>query len=380
MFVQLRMTLDEEMKEYGLVKKTDLKKLWRRLDYNGNGYVSLAEIDKMVVELVAGDIWPAWLNNKPALMRAYKKTTLVDGSGGDYVRKWNFHALLLNIFWFNKIWAIFQEVDTGSDRRIDFGEFYNGLSQLGLHLNQQDAQREFNKIDNNHGGQVLFVEFCAYIRQRVNPDADANFDADIVSGEHCGETLRKKHGHKVTNEVFVIEKNFKAFDQLEDKIKKIMSNRKQLRDLWDRLDYNGNNYVSLAEIDKLVVEKFPLLNHKPALMRAYKKSDASNNSYVEKKEFKELLGNLFYFNKIFWIFDHFSEDGDRRLNFKEFKNCLFMCKCQMSEQEARREFQQVDRNGGGIVLFNEFCAWFASKNCPEMMTGLLDRSGVRTPS
>jgi hypothetical protein len=48
--------------------KAFLDETWAKLDFNGNGMVSLAEIDKMVVEQ------PDWqlCNNKPALMRAYK--------------------------------------------------------------------------------------------------------------------------------------------------------------------------------------------------------------------------------------------------------------------------------------------------------------------
>ena len=86
-FVQLRMSVEDEMTKYGLVSMSDLKSMWKRLDFNGNNVVSLAEIDKMVVDLVKGGVWPAWLNNKPALMRAYKKTILKDGDGDDWVEK-----------------------------------------------------------------------------------------------------------------------------------------------------------------------------------------------------------------------------------------------------------------------------------------------------
>merc|ERR1719326_785821 len=133
------MTLDNDMRTYGLVERSDLKKLWRRLDFNGNNIVSLAEIDKMVVELVNGGQWPAWLNNKPALMRAYKKTILKDGDGDDWVEKKEFHALLLNIFWFNRLWQVFDAIDTGDDRRMDVNEFVQGMGKLGLHLSQQEA-------------------------------------------------------------------------------------------------------------------------------------------------------------------------------------------------------------------------------------------------
>jgi len=373
MFVKLRMTLDGDMRKYGLVESSDLKCLWKRLDYNGNNVVSLAEIDKMAVELVSGGTWPAFMNNKPALMRAYKKTILVDGDGDAWVEKPEFHALLLNLFWFGKLFEIFRSIDTGADRRIDMREFSSGMSMLGLNLSQQEAQAEFQKIDVNGGGQVLFVEFCAYIRTRVNPDANATFDADIVSGEHCGKNIRAKHGHAATRDLVIQRKSVSQFDELEKKILGSMQDKKKLRAMWKSLDFNGNNIVSLAEIDKWVVEQYPLLNHKPALMRAYKRTikEGNDDSWVQKKEFKALLASLFYFNKIFWIFNEVDGD-DRRLDFDEFRKCLSFCGTNMSEDQARREFQSVDRNGGGIILFDEFCRYFTMKSCPQSMVGMID--------
>jgi len=373
-FVQLRMTLDEEMKQLGITDVNSLKAMWKRLDFNGNNIVSLAEIDKFVVELVAGGTWPAWLNNKPALMRAYKKTILKDGDGDDWVEKKEFHALLLNIFWFNKLWQVFEVVDTGADRRIDSGEFGRGLSALGLQMSSSEAMEEFKKIDGNHGGQVLFVEFCAYIRTRVNPDANANFDSDIMSGERCGKVVQTSHGNKATHTHFVPKKTLSQFDNLEMQMKAAMKDHKKLKALWSELDFNGNNIVSLAEIDKLVVEKFPMLNHKPALMRAYKATlrSGDGDDWVEKKEFKFLLGNLIYFNKLFWLFNNVDGDQDRRMTYQEFKRCLNIAGAKMSEAETRADFGRVDRNGGGIILFDEFCMYFTQKACPECLTAMLD--------
>jgi len=309
------------------------------------------------------------------LMRAYKKTVLTDAyNGNEYVEKGDFHGLLLNIFWFNKLWQVFSAIDTGADRRIDIREFISGMANLGLHLSEGEASQEFSRIDGNSGGQVLFVEFCAYIRKRVNPDHDPAFDADIVSGEKCGKVMRKHAGHKATATHFISKKCFKDFDDLEKVIKKTVADRKKLRKLWNTIDYNGNGIVSLAEIDKLVVEQYPLLNHKPALMRAYKRTIQSGDGddWVEKKEFKSLLGNLFYFNKIFWIFDQVDNDRDRRLTYQEFKTCLAVSNCKMPEHQARQEFHTIDRNSGGIILFDEFCRWFTSKQCPESMQEFVD--------
>jgi Ca2+-binding EF-hand superfamily protein len=421
-FVQLRLTLDGEMRQYGLIEKTELKKLWRRLDYNGNNVVSLAEIDKMVVELVAGGVWPSWLNNKPALMRAYKKTILKDGDGDDWVEKKEFHALLLNIFWFNKLYLIFDQVD-GDDRRIDQREFQAGLSKLGLHMSADEASKEFAKIDTNHGGQVLFVEFCKYVRERVSPDAHAEFDADIVSGEHCGraryntahhghhshhghhghhatreissrglpmestnrsptETMRSLGGynHSTTNDQTFKPKAFRDFDELENKIKDLCRDHAGLKKQWSRLDFNGNGIVSLAEIDKWAVETYPLLNHKPALMRCYKCTIVKgkhHDDWVHRCDFKKLIVNLFYFNKLYWIFDECNGD-DRRMTYNEFKQCHTLCGCKIDEGELRRDFAKADHNGGGMILFDEFCHYFASKACPESLTEFTDDGMDRT--
>eukprot|EP00439_Symbiodinium_sp_Y106_P004721 s1619_g1.t1 len=228
-FVQLRTSLESEMEQYGFNNMDKLRQLWKRLDFNGNNIVSLAEIDKLVVEMVAGGMWPSWLNNKPALMRAYKKTILKDGDGDDWVTKREFHNLLLNIFWFNKLWQIFEVVDSGDDRRIDVNEFIRGMSQLGLHLGPAEAQEQFSKIDSNHGGQVLFVEFCAYVRGRVHPDGNPSFDADIMSGEKCNKVMRQSHGNTATRELKVTRKTMGAFDTVEKKFKGILSDMGKLR-------------------------------------------------------------------------------------------------------------------------------------------------------
>ncbi|CAJ1353909.1 unnamed protein product [Effrenium voratum] len=371
-FVRLRRRVDTEMRKYGMVDPTHIKELWKRLDYNGNNIVSLAEIDKLTVDLVSTGAWPAWLNNKPALMRAYRKTTLKAGG----VEKNEFHALLLNIFWFNKLWQVYDSVDTSDDRRIDLQEFTNGLAKLDLKLSDAEAQKEFGTIDSNHGGKVLFVEFCAWARKRINPDACPNFDADLLSGQRCVHALRHE-GHSATQENFITKKCLREFDELEAEIKELVAQPRKFLALWRLLDFNGNGIVSLAEIDRLVVDQYPLLNHKPALMRAYQKTiskpgGGDGDAWVEKKEFKTLLVNLFYFNKISWIFEQGAGiDMDRRMTLEDFRRVLVLCGCSMTDAEAKKQFEAMDRNHGGLVLLDEFCSWFASSSCPEGMTSLV---------
>jgi len=374
-FVQLRLSLEKDMREYGLVDVNDLKKLWRRLDFNGNNVVSLAEVDKLVVEMVAGGAWPEWLNNKPALMRAFQKAKCgVDGNRDDFIEKCEFHDLLLNIFWFNKLYQVFDDIDTDDDRRIDQKEFTKGVGKLGLQLEAAEAEEAFKQIDTNHGGEILFVEFCAYIRKRVNPDDNPAFDADIVSGEKANQTLRKKHP-TITQGHFVQKKTMNQFEAVENEMKGIITanDQQKLRKMWNALDFNGNNVVSLAEIDKFVVEGYPVLNHKPALMRAYKMTckQEGDGDFVHKKGFKMLLGNLVYFNKLFWLFDQVDEDKDRRMTLAEFKMCLVAAGAKLGAARAEQEFKKLDANNGGVILFDEFCYWFTQKQCPAAMTDFI---------
>ena len=90
--------------------REQVRKLFREMDYNGNGGLSLAEIDKVVEER-------GWDISKPALMRAYKKTTLKDGDGDAWVEKKEFVAMIQNMFLFQSMWDLFDDIDTEDDRR-----------------------------------------------------------------------------------------------------------------------------------------------------------------------------------------------------------------------------------------------------------------------
>lgn len=148
---------------------------------------------------------------------------------------------------------------------------------------------------------------------------------------------------------------------LELEIQAITEDKKELKKLWTCLDFNGNGIVSLAEIDKFVIERFPLLNHKPALMRAYKKTtkkDGNGDDWVQKNEFKALLKNLIHFNRVFHIFDKIDTDDDRRIDLEEFKRGFEQLKMD-TDRNSEDIFAEIDKNKGGFILFDEFSSWYA---------------------
>ena len=113
--------------------------------------------------------------------------------------------------------------------------------------------------------------------------------------------------------------------------------------LFHRMDYNGNGALSLAEIDKAVVELYPGYDHKPVLMRAYKAADVDQDGLIERREFRKLLHYLVYFNNLWHKFEEIDSDGDRRLTEAEFVKGCAVVGVTALEGTTSRELQSVFR-------------------------------------
>jgi Ca2+-binding EF-hand superfamily protein len=155
---------------------------------------------------------------------------------------------------------------------------------------------------------------------------------------------------------------------------------KEARDgLFNALDVNGNGGLSLAEIDKGVVsgiftkalspegsQNGESFDHKPALMRAYRAADRSQDGFIERSEFALLLQYMVYFNNLWHKFEAIDSDHDRRLDLGEFTAGCKMLGLEISAEEAEAEFMRCDADGGGLILFGEFCAWCAARHVGGM--------------
>lgn len=114
---------------------------------------------------------------------------------------------------------------------------------------------------------------------------------------------------------------------------------------------------------------YPALNHKPALMRCYKKvtlRDGDGDAWIEKFEFPALLSNLPYFVRLWLVFAEADKTGndaanDRRLTVEEASPLLQQLGLAKSASQAKTVFKEIDSNGGGCLLFDELVIYAAKK-------------------
>lgn len=199
--------------------------------------------------------------------------------------------------------------------------------------------------------QVLFVEFCAWVRRVLDENGkiamDAEVGLDFASGIDASLLADpwKVHGDpKVSLRCFVappkgegagakpqvLNKNLAAFDELEAEIKALIGDLEKLKAFWEKLkaagasaesdgggDAVGDGAALLATFDKELMERYPLLNHKPALLAAYKRATGRSSADSEaatlgREELKKLLWNCFSFNKTWFVFDEVDENKTTR--------------------------------------------------------------------
>ena len=150
--------------------KAKRMEIFAAFDPNGNGYLSLAEIDKGCRDILGlYELFDA----KKAIMRAYQAAKGIgnnDGDqGSDYVEKPEFRLLLKYLRDYFVLWKMFEKIDSGGDSRINMDEFMAAVPKIEQFFSIEIAQpeAEFGKIDENSGGEVLFDEFSHWALVKI---------------------------------------------------------------------------------------------------------------------------------------------------------------------------------------------------------------------
>jgi Ca2+-binding EF-hand superfamily protein len=150
-----------------LPDKQTRQHLFNRIDTNGTGRVSLAEIDKAVAEGILGQaLGLVDLDNKPALMRAFMAA---DTTRDNFVQQGpDFSRLLFYIVYFNTRWRLFEEFQSSHDRQMDVTDFAAGCAKIGMRLTPEELHSEFATCDTDGCGVILFDDWCSWCAARVH--------------------------------------------------------------------------------------------------------------------------------------------------------------------------------------------------------------------
>lgn len=315
--------------------------IFDQIDGNASGKLSLAELDKAIIMMYPD------LNHKAAIMRAYKSA---DSSGDGFVSRREFFSFLHYIVYYNNLWGLFEVFDHDGDHRISREEFLQVAPQLNL---GEDANGAFDKMDSDGGGKILFVELCQYMARYKSDWGSEEDDVAAVKQqveEASIPVATMKHSPQKKSE----------HEPVPEAVAKIQVPPKEIAlDLFDSIDDNASGKLSLAELDKVIVMLYPALNHKPAIMRAYKSSDSSGDGFVSKLEFPMFLQYIVYYNNLWGLFEMIDQDGDHRVSLDEFLEVA--PQLELSD-DADKVFDMIDSDGGGMILFAELCLYMASSD------------------
>jgi len=351
------------------------KEMFEGMDKSDNGQLSLAEIDLGILEYLGSEFHLM----KPAIRMAYKSSKGVDPRDNmedSFVEYPEFRILMVNIRRYIELFAAFEAVDDGDDNRINLKEFESSIGMLKeWGITVDDAEATFNSIDTNGGGQVLFNEFAGWAITN-GLDYDDDLDAgnlEAVKTDVSNVQVEEYDAYEAPVETKTAKKYEKVeLDEIAGKLPVGRSNEDAVKrkNMFDTMDKSGNGQLSLAEIDLGILEFLGSEFHimKPAIRMAYKSSkdvdprENMEDSFVEFAEFRLLMVNIRRYIELFAAFDAVDDGDDNRINLEEFATSLGMLKewgIEVSDAEA--SFKQIDLNGGGQILFNEFAAW-ALKN------------------
>ena len=153
-------------------------KLFKQFDPNGNGKLSLAEIDNACQKIL--ELEKFTNNLQPILIRAYNaaKTLEKKEKDDEFVEFIEFRMLLVYIYHYFELMVMYDEIDSSNDRRVTLEEFKKAVPQIekwGLKI--KDPEATFKSIDKNGGGVILFDEFCDFgTKSKLNADGHSGFE------------------------------------------------------------------------------------------------------------------------------------------------------------------------------------------------------------
>ena len=171
------------------------------------------------------------------------------------------------------------------------------------------------------------------------------------------------------------------WDELIKKLptEKTKEGRKKRLDLWNQINEYGNGYVSFKrlsfQLDKYLQLPNVVKNKGPvklAFIAACNKFERNGlkieDNLIEWMEFRIFLVYLRQYFEYWVMFEKLDKSGDHQINFEEFKKAIPKMKewgYNLTDEEAEKEFKEINKNNEGTISFEDFCS-FAIQRCLDL--------------
>jgi len=148
-------------------QKAKRKEIFDKFDVNSNGYLSLAEVDKAVRDVLACDDLFDCKDAVNASFHYAKKASPGESKhGDDFIEFREFRLFFQTLRQYFEYYQAFSRLDTGDDNKVSKEEFCSESAKASVAKwvkeVPEDWEAEFDKIDTNKGGQILFKEFVEW--------------------------------------------------------------------------------------------------------------------------------------------------------------------------------------------------------------------------
>ncbi|KAJ0974968.1 hypothetical protein J5N97_016933 [Dioscorea zingiberensis] len=184
-----------------------------------------------------------------------------------------------------------------------------------------------------------------------------------------GELLLRMSKLRVLNFMYNLSKKLPAMKmtkwliikdrQSSDLLISFQPNIREMRQVFDKIDSNGDGKISLDELQALLKafgKDDPAGEAKEMMLVA----DTNKDGYIDFSEFMEVHRRGIRTSDIksaFWMFD---QDGDGRISAEEVRLLMVKLGEHCSLEDCRRMVRQVDKNSDGLVDMDDFMAMMTS--------------------
>jgi len=184
-------------------------------------------------------------------------------------------------------------------------------------------------------------------------------------------------------------------DAIQEKLQQLPTGRdeastRRRKALFRQVDGNGNGFCTLAELDGAVKNGpgiGPIGLDTQVTKRAYHAardisppvklpgSEALSDSYLDLCEFRVFLVYLQHYHELHTLFVSLDKSVDGRLGVDEFvQSASLLQSWGVVLEDPVASFAQMDADGGGMVLFDEFAHWALQQGVTNLNADAADRA------